>query len=527
MKKFTTRAMALGLSMSLLAAGCMTAYADEAVTGETGSNTEGSQEAGTTGKTYTITAPTDDKHKNHEYEIYQIFTGTLKDEGKVLSNVKWGKNGKNGNADVEGDAEEGKAVPEAILNELTALTGNDKAKLAVIEKYVDLTTDPVGTVTAGSTYAAAPGYYLIKDKDNTVGEGDTNTLYIVQVVANLEITPKNEVPAFEKKLKDTNDTTGDTSNWQDVADYDIGDDVPFQLKGTVAADYANYDTYYFAFHDKEEKGLTFDKSSVKVYVNGELIESGYQVKTENSDRCTFEVVFENLKDITSVTAGSVITVEYNSKLNDDANVGIEGNVNEGKLEYSNNPNSSQGGEHGNTPWDNVIVFTYKVVVNKYANSVAEGNKLKGAEFTLEKKLPNGNKQTIKVVTSDDGTEFTFKGLDDGDYILTETKTPEGFNTIDPIQFTVTANHKIEWTSEAKDTLFGEDDFKGDVTTGNITFTANKTGGTLTTDVVNKSGITLPGTGGVGTTMFYVIGGALMAGAGVLLITRKRMDESEK
>ena len=531
MKKLTTRAMALGMSVSLLMAGCMTAYADTTTgTTENGSEsagtTEGSSESGTTTKTYTITAPKDDAHKDHQYEIYQIFTGTLKENGKVLSNVKWGVNGKNDQDTVT----VGDAVPETILEALAKLTGNDKAKLAEIEKYVDLDSTPVATVKNGETYTAAPGYYLIKDKDNSVGDGDTYTPYIVQVVADLDITPKNEVPSFEKKLKDTNDTTEDTSDWQDVADYDIGDDVPFQLKGIVAADYDSYDTYYFAFHDKEDAGLTFKKDTLKVYVNGTEISSGYELVEAPTDGCTFEVKFTNLKELTDVevTAGSIITVEYDSELNENAKVGTaEGNVNEGKLEYSNNPNSDQGGEKGNTPWDDVIVFTYKVVVNKYANSAVEGNELAGAEFKLEKVLKDGNTKEIGNAKTNNGTTFTFTGLDDGDYILTETTTPEGYNTIDPIHFTVTADHKIEWNGEAKDTLFGENAFGGNATTGDIQFTATTTDGTLSTNVVNKSGVTLPSTGGVGTTMFYAIGGVLMAGAGILLVTRKRMEESEK
>ena len=106
------------------------------------------------------------------------------------------------------------------------------------------------TVTNGSYYEAVPGYYLIKDKDGTVSGLDAYTLYLVQVVGeDVTITPKSEVPSFEKKIKDTNDTTGDTSGWQDSADYDIGDQIPFQLKGTVASNYDDYKTYYFAFHD--------------------------------------------------------------------------------------------------------------------------------------------------------------------------------------------------------------------------------------------------------------------------------------
>lgn len=467
----------------------------------------------TAATTYTITAPA----TKHIYEIYQIFTGELNDG--VLSNVKWGANG---------TGTKGEAVNDTTLKALTDVNAEtDAKKLEVITTYANLESTPVGTVTDGSSYSAAAGYYLIKDKDGSVTNKDVYTTYIVEVVGDVTISPKSDVPKFEKKIKDRNDST-DAANtytgWQDSADYDIGDQVPFKLEGTVTSKYNDYKTYYFAFHDKEEAGLTFNEGSVKVYVDGNVITTGYQVVTRPTDGCTFEVVFNNLKNVASVKAGSKVTVEYTSELNENAVLGNQGNVNEAKLEFSNNPNQEQNGtpETGETPWDNVIVFTYKVVVDKYANSV-NGNKLTGAEFTLEKVLKNGSKETIKVVKSEDGTSFTFKGLDDGDYILTETKTPDKYNTIAPIHFTVNAEHNIEWNSGARTNILTS--LTGTTATGEITFTANEDKSGLETKVVNKSGSTLPETGGIGTTIFYVVGVILMLGAGVLLVTKKRMSSN--
>lgn len=459
--------------------------------------------------TFTIAAP----HSTHQYEIYQIFTGDYSEKAgsKVLSNIKWGSNG---------TGTVGKAVSEAILSELSTVSSSasDAAKLAVVEKYAKLDTTPVATITNGATYQAVPGYYLIKDKDGSVPAGDVYTTYIVQVVGNVTITPKtSDTPSFNKKLKDTNDTTGVTSDWQDSADYDIGDKVPFRLQGTVPADYASYKKYYYAFHDVEEKGLTFDSTSVEVFVDDQKITTGYTVKTSTSDKCTFEIVFDDLKQIPSVTAGSTITVTYQSELNSDAVLGSQGNVNQALLEYSNNPN---GEGTGKTPWDNVIVFTYQVDVNKHANAV-DGTLLPGAEFTLEKILKDDAKETVAVVKSEDGATFTFKGLDDGDYILTETKTPEGYNSIAPIKFTVTAEHTIIWGTETRNTILTS--LTGTAATGEITFTAAENKDTLTTNVVNKAGTTLPSTGGMGTTLFYVVGGGLMVAAIVLLVTKKRME----
>lgn len=461
--------------------------------------------------TYTITAPA----TTHQYEIYQIFTGDLS-EG-ILSNVKWGKNG---------TGTEGQAVASTIIAELTAVNSkSDREKLDVVEKYAKLDSTPVATITNGATYSAVAGYYLIKDKDNTVSGADTYTTYIVKVVNDVTISPKGNVPSFEKKVKDTNDTTGATSDWQDSADYDIGDKVPFKLEGTVASNYADYKTYYFAFHDQAEDGLTFDDTSVKVYVDGTEINTDYNVVTSTTDGDTFDVVFDNLKDIADVKANSKITVEYTATLNDKAALGSKGNVNKAKLEFSNNPNEQQTGvgkpKTGETPWDNVIVFTYQVVVNKVK---ADNTALTGAEFTLEKVLKDGTKETVTVVKNTEGTTFTFKGLDDGDYILTEIKTPATYNTIEPIEFTVTADHNIAWNGEARDTILTS--LSGNVTSGTATFTASADKSELTTNVVNQSGATLPGTGGIGTTIFYVIGGLLMAAAAVLLITKKRMNSDK-
>lgn len=462
--------------------------------------------------TYTITAPA----TTHQYEIYQIFTGDL--SGNILSNVKWGKNG---------TGTEGQAVDSAIITELTGVnTGTDREILNVVEPRANLNSIPVATISNSQTYSAVAGYYLIKDKDNTVSGADTYTTYIVKVVNDVTISPKSDVPSFEKKVKDINDTTDtDASAWQDSADYDIGDKVPFKLEGTVSSKYNDYKTYYFAFHDQAEAGLTFDDTSVKVYVDGNPIITGYNVVTSTTDGDTFDVVFDNLKNIADVRAGSKITVEYTATLNNKAVLGSQGNVNTANLEFSNNPNEEQNGSNkpktGNTPDDSVIVFTYQVVVNK---TKANGEALTGAEFTLEKVLKGGGKKTVAVVKNADGTAFTFKGLDDGDYVLTETKTPATYNTIEPIEFTVTADHKITWNGEARDAILTS--LSGNTVSGKVTFTASADKSELTTDVVNQSGATLPGTGGIGTTIFYVIGGLLMAAAAVLLITKKRMNSDK-
>ena len=507
MKKMK-KVMALLLSLVMVLAMSVVAFATE--------------EGSTTSGTYTITAPA----TSHQYEIYQIFTGDLH-EG-TLSNLKWGKNGKETG---------GTDVAAAVVTALTGVTGKSFNEiLAVVEPYANLNSTPIATVTNGATYEAVAGYYLIKDKDNSVTGTDSYTLYIVKVVGNVTIDPKSDVPSFEKKIKDTNDTEGTTTGWQDSADYDIGDDVPFKLEGTVAANYAQYKQYYFAFHDNEEEGLSFNKDSVRVYVDNTEITEGYTVVDNPADGCTFEVVFNDLMAAAeeynfTVSGGSKIRVEYTSKLNEKAKIGKEGNVNSASLEFSNNPNQEQGGtpDTGNTPWDNVIVFTYKVVVNKIDSSKKP---LAGAAFELSKKvndeytrvaLVNATQNTEGkyILSNETVTKFEWKGLDDGDYMLTEVITPAGYNTIAPIKFTVNADHTITWEGENRNTILTS--LTGNAATGDITFTANDDKTELATNVVNNKGSELPSTGGMGTTIFYVVGSILVLGAAILLITKKRMS----
>lgn len=499
MKKAMKKLMAALLAVAMVCAMAIPAFAD------------GSSSTSTAAVTlYTITAP----KNGHTYEIYQIFTGDYDAlQPSMLANIKWGKNG-------TGTA--GEAVEQTVLDALSKVASytSDSDKLDVIDKYVTL-TNPVETITNGGSVEVVGGYYLIKDKDGTVPSSAAYTPYIVSVVGNVTIEPKsNEVPKFTKKLKDTNDTTGVITGWQDSADYDIDDKIPFRLQGTVSKDFDSYKTYYYAFHDVEEAGLTFDPSSVKVFVGDEetgtkIDASNYTVVTNPADGCTFEIVFDDLKNIPSVTAKSIITVTYESTLNGNAVLGAQGNVNTAKLEYSNNP---RGNGTGTTPWDNVIVFTYKVVVNKVDQ---DNNPLVGAQFTLTKKTKNGT-DVVKTMTIDSSeTQFTLSGLDDGDYTLTETVTPAHYNTISPITFTVNADHTITWGAESRDSILTS--LSGNTASGEITFTPNTADGTLTTNVVNKIGTTLPGTGGIGTTIFYVIGGGLMVAAAILLITKKRME----
>lgn len=467
--------------------------------------------------TITITPTTSD----HTYEAYQIFGGKLSND--TLSDITWG----------DGITEAGKTALLADYNvkdaaglarKLSGFASNSadvKAFAKKAGKYLQNPTSAKAVDNTATIKVAKAGYYLIKDKDNTLGTTDeTYTEFILKVVKNQTVAPKSDKPTSEKKVKDINDSTEIAmTGWQDSADWDIGDKVPFQLKGTVAADYDNYKVYKMTFHDHESEGLTFDKDSVKVSVDGQPITdtTKYQVVTEHlENNCTFEVRFADLRKISNVHAGSVITVEYESELNKDAVIGSLGNPNEMYMEFSNNPNDEQGGEIGKTPVDKVIVFTYKTIINKVN---PEGTPLEGAEFKLEKKV--GDKWIEKaVIKNDKGTTFTFKGLDDGLYRLTETKTPSEYNTMNPnpLEFEITATHD---ESDAEPQLLT---LTGDVKTGDVSFKSSLENGSLTANVVNHKGSELPSTGGMGTTILYVAGAVMILAAGAFLVMQKKAED---
>lgn len=485
---FMKKVISLILSMAMVLSLTVLSFADEAETPTT----------------YSITI--NNSATGHTYEAYQIFTGDL--SGSTLSNIVWGSGvsstGQTALGDAANKAESLKTVADAEA------FAKAVAPYLTETKVSSTPGENGGYVISG----LAAGYYLIKDADGS--EPDAYTSYILKVVKDTTATPKGNVPTVVKKVKDTNDSTGETTGWQDSADYDIGDSVPFQLKATLADNVKDYTTYKVVFHDTLSKGLTYNNDA-KVYIDG-VEKSGFTVTpTVNNDGTTTLTV--SCDDVKALGAGnsSKITVEYTATLNENAVLGSAGNPNKVYLTYSNNPNKSESGnnETKDTPEDTVIVFTYKTVINKVDS---DKQPLTGAEFTLEKYNKKTDKwEAVTVVQNEAGTSFTFKGLDDGNYRLTETKTPNGYNTIDPIEFTVTAEHD---TLSDNPTLTS---LSGNATTGEITFTSSTTEGSLSADVVNNSGTTLPETGGIGTTIFYVVGAVLVIGAGVLFVTKRRMS----
>lgn len=485
--------------------------------------------------TCSITAP----NNGHTYEVYQIFTGTLSEDNgtKVLSDIKWGKNGINKDTAVT----VGESVPETVLKEITDVaTKSDSEKLAVIEKYVDLTASKTfTTVNSGSTQNVPAGYYLIKDTDNSYdNQHDAYTQFIVEVAGNVSFQPKTDYPTVEKKVQEnskTNDTTGDYGEkYNDVADYSIGDAVPFKLIGSIP-DMSQYSTYKYTFHDTLAKSLTAPaKADVKVYMSSNKAGSDKQDITSNFTVAVsgqeITVQTANLKTITDISANKYILVEYSAVLNSNAAINKDnvtgtnnGNINKVYLTYSNNPRNES--EAGKTPEDTVIVFTYKIEATKVDGETNEA--LKDVTFRIYKmsgdekwyaqvadgklngwvKIANNN----CVLTSGEDGKFSLAGLDDGTYFIEEITPLPGYNSIDPVEIQVNGN-----------TNNGQSGNGATSELTDVTFTVGKKTENAIT-IVNNAGTTLPSTGGMGTTVFYVVGGGLMAVAVVLLVTKKRME----
>lgn len=518
----------------------------------------------------TVTLPGDNTIlQGHEFTAFQIFSGVYKNN--VLSNVNWGTGIKDNEflsalksatdecfmvADTsEGADENAKKNVFASCSsaaDVATVLGANNSNTALAKAVAELAyknKSGEGQKLSSGNNDLANGYYLIVDTTENVGEGGVYNAALLDVAGDVTVQVKTDAPEVQKKVKDTNDSEANsTTGWQDSADYDIGDEVPFQLKATLPDNVHAYDKYQIEFTDTLSAGLKYDsaKAGLKVYVGTNnqdkpIAESLYTstVKVNSDGTTTLTIAIDDVKK-EGIAAGdnAEIYVEYDAVLDDDAVIGAAGNPNDVYLTFSNNPND--GGEGTNhTPKDIVIVFTFKTVINKVQKNAEydstnpdskEYIPLTGAGFTLEKRNPltEGQEENnpeawtwkmIKTYKNEDGNQvqFEFNGLDDGVYRLTESKTPDGFNTIEPIIFKVVATHSVEAKTPVLETLTGEK------ISGVIDLTGeHKENGTFTANVVNNSGAELPETGGMGTTILYVVGGLLVVAAAVLLMTKKRV-----
>ena len=483
--------------------------------------------------------------QEHTFEVYQVFTGDL--SAGVLSNLKWGSGvaqyGANG-------VTPGSAVDEAIITELTEITSNkgsdivDKFTLNSTKACSDVTSSGDSVTISGLT----DGYYIVKDVTDLGDADDANSAWIVQVAGNANIAIKNAKPTVDKQVLDeTGDAeSGASEGWGESADHAINESFQFKLKATIPADndLAAYETYKLVFNDTMSAGVTFESiASVKV---GDTVISAYDADTApygyvvsgvsagDSGKTWTLTIADLKKHVTNLSTGATVEVIYNAHLNENAVVHnssaentVDTNKNTVTLSYSNNPDSTGAGTtDGKTPEDTVWVFTYKVDNTKYKDSVAEGNKLAGAEFKLyesdgstEVKLVYDNtknayrpataSETPTVMTSAESTGmFNIIGLDAGKYVLRETKTPDGYNTCADIDITIQAAH-VE-------------------NAGGTSVNLNLTGSNnMNNSIINKSGSALPSTGGIGTTLFYIGGGCMVGLAGIFLITKKRMGKKDE
>lgn len=460
------------------------------------------------------------------YEAYQIFKGDL--AGNVLSNIEWGT----------GVTEAGKAAFGRVTAAEVARTLDDetaaKAFATKISGYLDTTAAVEGT---DKISGLSSGYYLIKNKFVNATEAYTD--FILQVVRDVDITPKGQKPTLEKQIKHND------GEWGVVGDNQIGDTVEFRTITTVP-NTTGYTKYDYEIHDEMSVGLTSNvtaTSGITIKIddndNKELERSYYTVTVDANKFCVKVDILNAIKD-GKIKEGDKLYTYYSGVLNKDAKVYDEGNQQNGAcLLYSTNPHNEA--DWSKSPAVRVYDWTFKMNVQKVDGADKE-KELKDAKFVLSKfgtadlgtidengiPAKTGNliklvydseNKTYRVATaSDENTTYvmtagniTIKGLDDAeDYYLYETKAPAGYNRLtEPVKFRINATYNE--TGDHYETVSTK---VGDAE-------AAVTG--LKVSVENNAGTTLPSTGGMGTTVFYVVGGGLMAVAVVLLVTKKRME----
>lgn len=486
----------------------------------------------TAAEVYTLTI--NNTETGHTYEAYQVFKGRL-DSG-TLSDIEWGT-GVDGNAlsTAKYDGKSAKEIAKSLNNTNAEAFANNVAGGNGTKSYLkDVTGSVEGETTQSKQITGlSAGYYLLKDTidSTTAAQPAAFTKFILKVVDNVDVTPKTDTPSVEKKVKENSSkyTTdgGYGAGYNDVADYNIGDAVPFKLIGTVP-NMDRYDTYTYTFNDTASNGLTLpSKDDVKVYVADDKAGTTKTDITTSADIAVKDqkltVTFSNLKTVAGVAADKFIIVEYSATLNGEAKIGLPGNENAVKLTFSNNPNQSgQGGDNpqGETPEDKVIVFTYQLNGTK-VDATDNKKKLKDAEFKLQRQSDNkwaqiangkvtawGDEAHASVVKSDDNGNFFVAGLDDGKYNVMETKAPAGYDLpANPFVITLTANTKNdqEWDGIPATALL------------------DPTNGQFNETFKNDAGSNLPSTGGMGTVLLYVAGIAVfvLAGATLVMALRRR------
>lgn len=501
----------------------------------------------------------------HTFTAYQIFSGTQStDTGTALGDADWGS-GINSStfltalqaSEVEvststgtvklGSLFTGCTTAKNVADVLDTYENNSDVANAFAALAVDYVKgDGTSIATGDSTLAA--GYYLIVDTTSSLDDGDAYNAALLQVTGGgtITIAKKTDAPTVDKSVND--------------ADTYIGGTVTFTLTGSVPT-MTYYDVYKYVFHDTLSPSLKFT-GTLKVYgVNSAKertdITSSFTITgTDSYDETngtTITVSINDLKSLSNIDSYVSIVVEYDAVLQSSAAVGqTDANKNTVYLEYSNNPDNSGSGTDattGKTPTDVVYVFTYeldgtKVDADSYdSTSSSYTTTLEDAEFNLTKtessttyyvqldddyKVTGWTTTEAEATTIKSGSDGSFKviGLDAGTYSLKETKAPAGYNLLeDPISIVITAtltSSESGTASDDKDTISALTIKVDDA----AAVSGTTSSGIVTITVENNAGATLPTTGGIGTTIFYIVGSVLVLGAVVLLITRKRMNKAE-
>ncbi len=533
-KKFLSLLIAIVLTLSIT----IPAFAE----GTTAENT----------KTYSITIR--NNTAGHTYEAYQIFSGDI--HGKVLSNVVWasGQTTHNVGDDATEAAEALKteADTEALINGLTLGTP----------------AESTSTLNADGTYVIsglAPGYYLIKDKDNSlidqatdkdgnpVTDKDGNPVYIprydaytdfiVKIVGDATANPKSAKPTLDKQILDEENDADQLAvdGWGETADHALNESFKNKLIANIpnTTDLNGYSAYKLEFHDQMSEGITFESiESVKVTAaDGTVTDivkkddanpNGYECDaTPNQPGDSWILTIADLMKIIDDIKGAKVEIIYTAHMNNDAQLGGEvGNVNKAYLVYSNNPNNTA--DMGKTADD--WTWAYTITVDNKKIDGDTGEALAGAGFRLYSKAEDGTETEVALVydaakdayrpvaAGETGEElksaaltgnFNVVGIDSGEYILKETTVPGGYNKCKDINITITATHAELQTNPYMSSCIITRTQEGVNTPGIV--------------VENNKGAVLPETGGMGTVIFYVAGGVLVAAAVVLIITRKRMS----